>query len=122
VDIERRPLFVSEERREASLGVIQNVNLEIPGFLAAAFDYGDVVIQTAGAGNFTFNKVPNPHDVQNEIFRRIEAFREAQRQRERRRRQAELAEWFSVYDDLHDAERPQPGPGTKGDETTVEQR
>lgn len=105
VDIDKRPLFVSEERREASLGMIQHVSLEIPSFIAAAFDYGDVVIQTAGAGSFTFNKVPNPHDVQNEIFRRIEAFREAQRQREAQRRQAELAEWFSVYDDLRDARR-----------------
>ncbi|MFP3895634.1 MAG: cyclic nucleotide-binding domain-containing protein [Anaerolineales bacterium] len=103
VDIDKRPLFVSEERREASLGMIQHVSLEIPSFVAAAFDYGDVVIQTAGAGSFTFNRVPNPHDVQNEIFRRLEAFREAQRQREMQRRQAELAEWFSVYDDLRDA-------------------
>ncbi|MFO7916981.1 MAG: cyclic nucleotide-binding domain-containing protein [Anaerolineae bacterium] len=122
VDIDKRPLFVSEERREASLGMIQHVSLEVPSFLAAAFDYGDVVIQTAGAGSFTFNKVPNPHDVQNEIFRRIEAFREAQREREAQRRQAELAEWFSVYDDLRDAKRREALSEEGGDEPLPESK
>ncbi|MEA3406757.1 MAG: cyclic nucleotide-binding domain-containing protein [Chloroflexota bacterium] len=105
IDIEKRPLFMSEERREASLGMIQNVNLEIPNLIASAFNYGSVIIQTAGAGSFTFDNVPNPHDVQNEIFRHIEAFRAAQRQKETQRRQAELAEWFSVYDDLRGVKR-----------------
>lgn len=121
VDIERRPLFVSEERREARLRMIQHIHLEIPSFLAAAFDYGDVVIQTAGAGSFTFDKVPNPHDVQNEIFRRIEAFRKAQRQREAQRRQTELAEWFSVYDDLRDAKRKEES-SRNGPENLAEPR
>ncbi len=121
VDIEKRPLFMSEERREASLGMIQHINLEIPSFMAAAFDYGDVVIQTAGAGSFTFDRVPNPHDVQNEIFRRIEAFREAQRQREAQRRQTELAEWFSVYDDLRNDKRKGTIP-EEGDESFPESK
>lgn len=100
IDIEKRPFFFSEERREASLGMIQNVSLEVPSFLAATLHFGNVIVQTAGAGEFTFDKVPNPHDVQSEIFQRMEAFREAQRQREAARRRAEMAEWFSVYGEV----------------------
>ncbi len=120
VDIEKLPLFISEERREASLGMIQHVTFEMPSFMAAAFDYGNVVIQTAGAGSFTFDKVPNPRGVQNEIFRRIEAFREAQRQREAQSRQSELAEWFSVYDDLRNAKREETMPKEEGEESLPE--
>ncbi|MBC7234698.1 MAG: PH domain-containing protein [Chloroflexi bacterium] len=108
IDIEKRPLFFSEQRREASLGMIQNVNLEIPNMLATALDYGNVLVQTAGAGDFTFDGVPNPRGVQNEIFQRIEVFREAQRQREAARRRAELAEWFSVYNELTQREKRHP--------------
>jgi len=107
IDIEKRPFFFSEQRREASLGVIQNVRFHMPSFWAALLNYGDVFVQTAGAGEFTFHRVPNPRDVQAEIFRRIEAFREAERQREASRRRSELSEWFSLYDGL----REQPPSG-----------
>jgi membrane protein YdbS with pleckstrin-like domain len=108
IDIEKRPLFFSEQRREASLGMIQNVYLEIPTFLASTFAFGNVIVQTAGAGEFTFDKVANPREVQNEIFRRMEAFREAQREAEAARRRTEMAEWFSVYDELQQREENAP--------------
>ncbi len=100
IDMEKRPLFFAEQRREASLGVIQNVSLKIPNIIAGVFNFGDVVVQTAGAGEFTFDGVPNPREVQREIFRRMEAYREAQREKEAARRRAEMAEWFGVYDEL----------------------
>ena len=100
VDIERRPLFFSEQRREATLGVIQNVSSEMPSFMAAVLNYGDVLVQTAGSGDFTFEKVPNPREVQREIFRRMEAFRERQRREETERRRHELAEWLAVYEQV----------------------
>jgi CRP-like cAMP-binding protein len=106
IDIEKRPLFLPEQRREASLGAIQNVTLRIPSPLAALFNYGDVIVQTAAAGEFTFDRAPNPRGVQQEIFRRIEAFQEAQREAEAARRRAELAEWFAVYDELHRQGKP----------------
>jgi uncharacterized membrane protein YdbT with pleckstrin-like domain len=101
IDVEKHPLFFSEQRREASLGMIQNASLRIPNVVAQAFDYGDVLVQTAGeTGEFTFNNVPNPRDVQRVIFRRMEAYQERQREQEAARRRADLAEWFSVYDEL----------------------
>jgi uncharacterized membrane protein YdbT with pleckstrin-like domain len=100
IDIEKRPLFFSEQRREASLGMIQNVSLRIPNITASVLNYGDVIVQTAGAGDFTFVRVPNPREVQTQIFQRLQAFRLNQQEREADRRRAELAEWFSVYGEL----------------------
>ncbi|MCD6521023.1 MAG: cyclic nucleotide-binding domain-containing protein [Anaerolineae bacterium] len=113
IDVEKRPLFFSEQRREASLGMIQNISLEVPDILASLFNYGNVVVQTAGAGEFTFDGVPNPHEVQQEIFRRMVAYREAQRQREAARRRAELAEWFGVYREFEE-ERKKRAEGSSG--------
>ena len=78
IDVERLPLYLREDRREASLGVIQNIKLEIPGFLAKLLNYGSVTVETAGVGAFTFDRVRDPRGVQAEIFRRVEAFQSRQ--------------------------------------------
>ena len=126
IDIEKRPLLLPEQQREASLGAIQNVTLRIPSPVAVLFNYGDVIVQTAASGEFTFDGAPNPRAVQQEIFRRIEAFQEAQRDAEASRRRAELVEWFAVYDELRrQGKRPLgPTPGlraTEGDSPKDEQ-
>lgn len=100
IDVEQRPLFLRSERREASLGMIQNVRFEIPNPWAGLLNYGSVLVQTAGRGDFTFDHVGNPAEVQAEIFRRIEAYRERIRQQEAERRRREMAEWFAVYEEL----------------------
>jgi hypothetical protein len=110
IDVERLPLFLREERREASLGVIQNINLEIPGILGNLLNYGSVKIETAGAGAFTFDYVADPRAVQSEIFRRVEAFQSQQRQAEAERRRTELLDWFSVYDQVRNSTPPASPP------------
>jgi streptogramin lyase len=100
IDIERHPLAVSTERREANLGMIQNIKTKIPNLTAALLGYGDVTVQTAGTESFTFEKVAHPNDVQREIFRRMDAYREGQRQREATLRREEMGEWFSVHQEL----------------------
>ncbi len=83
VDISRLPLGLFEDRREASLGAIQNVNSTSPNLLARWLGYGNVVIETAGAaGNFTFTSVPNPAQVQRMIFEYVDRFKWNQRERE----------------------------------------
>ncbi len=55
LDVEKKPLFFAEERRQATLDMIQNISLHIPGPLASILNFGDVVIQTAGqAGTIYF--------------------------------------------------------------------
>lgn len=83
IDISRLPFGLFEDRREATLGVIQNVNAASPNLVARLLGYGDVLIETAGqAGNFTFDHVPNPDDVQRIVFDYRERFRWQQRERE----------------------------------------
>lgn len=113
IDTAKRPLFFAEQRREANLDRIQNVSFKIPNILAVAFNFGDVLIQTAGAGDLTFDGIPSPREVQREIFRRMEAYRERLREAEAARRRSEMAEWFSVYDEL-DRERRQGAAQSQG--------
>jgi len=98
IDIVKKPLFFSEDRKQAPLDMVQNVSLHIPNPIATLLNYGDVVIQTAGpAGALNFFGVSHPAEVQREIFRRIEAFNEARRRREMEQRKAELSTWFGVF-------------------------
>jgi uncharacterized membrane protein YdbT with pleckstrin-like domain len=83
VDVERLPFGLFEDRREATLGVIQNVNATSPNLAARLFGYGDVLIETAGqTGNFTFDHVPDPDAVQRIVFEYRDRFRWQQRERE----------------------------------------
>ncbi|MBC7232184.1 MAG: cyclic nucleotide-binding domain-containing protein [Chloroflexi bacterium] len=101
IDIVKKPLFFAEERKEASLDMIQNVSLKKPGPLAALLNFGDVVIQTAGpGGTFTFAGVHRPSEVQRTIFRRIEAYEEERKRQEREQRKSELSTWFQIYHEM----------------------
>ncbi|HEX6292448.1 MAG TPA: PH domain-containing protein [Herpetosiphonaceae bacterium] len=83
IDIQRLPFGLYESRREATLGVIQNVNARSPNVIAKLLGYGDVLIETAGAaGNFTFDNVPDPDQVQRIVFEYRERFKWQQRERE----------------------------------------
>lgn len=109
IDIEKRP-FTMEFRREANMGMIQDVSYEQPGFIAKALNFGNVRLETAGTlGEFTFDNVPGPSEVQNEITRRLEAFR-AHMERERARREEERMRKVAekVVQDL--VQRPSPPP------------
>lgn len=110
IDIERLPFYLRETRREASLGMIQNVNLEVPSLVGKLLNYGSVTIETAGAGAFTFDLVRDPRGVQAEIFRRMERFQRRQQQEAAVRRRDELLEWFAAYDQMRGAESALPQP------------
>ena len=109
VDVEKKPLFFAEERKQAGLDKIENVSFSIPGPLANILNFGDVLIQTAGgSGPICFHNVPHPAEIQGEIFRRMEAYNEGQRLREREQRKTELSNWFEVYDQMTRGEPPPP--------------
>jgi CRP-like cAMP-binding protein len=113
IDVEKRPFYGREERREADLQEVQNITMTVPGFLARLFKYGSVIIETAGAGAFTFDLVKDPAGVRAEISRRVEGRRRQLLRETAQRRRDELLEWFSVYDQIHHtmahkAEQPPP--------------
>ena len=83
IDIKRLPFGFFEDRREAPLSVIQNVNITSPNLWARIFGYGDILIETAGsAGNFLFKGVSDPKDVQRVVFAYLERFQKQQKERE----------------------------------------
>jgi len=56
--------FLYKKFAEAQLFRIQDVSFRTGGIMATMFNFGDVMIQTAGElPNFVFEKVPRPSDV-----------------------------------------------------------
>jgi membrane protein YdbS with pleckstrin-like domain len=93
IDIERIP-FVLEDKKEASLNQIQDVRYEIPSLGARILGWGHVYIQTAGqARDFDFLYVPDPRAVQDEVTKRVAAFRAQQRMKEAR---DQFEEWHRL--------------------------
>lgn len=56
IDIEQKTLF-HREISEISLDRVQNVTIEVPGFMATVLKFGNMKIQTAGAGEFAILEV-----------------------------------------------------------------
>ncbi len=107
IDSERKPLWLQEKVKTASLAQVQNVNFERNTILENIFDFGTVKIDTAGEqGELTFDEVPNPREVQALISDATERFRERQRQRERDARRREILEIFGEYHRLLTEEPP----------------
>jgi hypothetical protein len=66
---------------------------------ARLFRYGNVIIRVPGAV-YEFNDVHHPAAVQNEISKRVEAFKRRQAENEARGRRTELSDWFAMYDQM----------------------
>jgi len=59
---------------------IQNITIEIKGFLPALFDFGDLRIETAAElGKFTFRQISNPEKVKEVIFEIQKEFQKSQK-------------------------------------------
>lgn len=107
IDIEKLPLFLSEERREAQLSDIQDIELVIKSPLEMLLNYGDVIVQTAAAtGAFTFDHVPNPRAVKEEINRRLIEWRREDERRKAREQMRDLPDWFELYNRLEPGQVP----------------
>lgn len=98
IDIDRKPFGFGESRKQAPLDNIQNVTAERPGFFATIFDYGNVHIETAGAGaDIVFDKIPRPSMVLSDIFRRLEENRAKMLRKDGELRREEYAVLLDVY-------------------------
>ena len=106
IDIDRGPFGLTETRKTAQISNVQNVRTVMPNFVAAIFNFGDVVIDTAGASaEITFEDVANPTRVQTEIFERRESLVRSNRNRDASGRREEIGLMLEEYRRLRDAEQ-----------------
>lgn len=98
VHVDRMPLGLSEDRKSASLGRIQNVEMSIPSTLHWLFNYGNVTCQTAAeTGDFVFSGVPDPRAVAREILARMDEHKRRAEQKTAEERSQDLPDWFELY-------------------------
>ena len=96
--VEKLPLSLTESRKLAGLGRLQNVEMEIPTPWHWFFNYGNVKCQTAAEmGDFIFDSVSDPRAVAEEIQLRMERFRRREENNAARERAQELPDRFEVY-------------------------
>ena len=120
-DIERRPLG-TEVKKGAPLSNILSLEHERVGFLGYMLNYGFVTINI-GETQFVFRNVHDPAQVQQDIFKRLNALRreqdrvDATKQRQRfvdvleiYHRNAEEQEEDDYYDDFDDDFEVELGP------------
>ncbi len=102
IDIEASPFHIrGERRREGTYDNVQNITYSIPSFFAKVLNMGDVVIETAGTKDtFTFRKVFNPSDIQQEIFNRMVLFQQRKRDQERDNTTNQLVQVIGEYHNL----------------------
>jgi CRP-like cAMP-binding protein/membrane protein YdbS with pleckstrin-like domain len=106
IDIDRKPFGFGESRKQAELSNVQNVNSDRPNFLATIFNFGNVIIDTAGAkADIVFETVANPNRVQSDIFKRRDEYRRKQALRDGDRRREEYAVLLDVYKQATEQDR-----------------
>lgn len=60
---------------ELRLSKIQDISVKIEGMMPTFFNYGDIIVQTAGViQEFKFEQIPNPQKVKDEILRLHDRF------------------------------------------------
>ncbi|RME61137.1 hypothetical protein D6779_00650, partial [Candidatus Parcubacteria bacterium] len=108
IDIEGTPFRLrGEKRREGTFDNIQNITYNIPNFFHKLLNMGDVIIETAGTqATFTFEQVYNPSGVQEEIFNRMVAFQQKEREKQRDATTEELVEMLAEYHHLLQKSQP----------------
>lgn len=95
VDVYRKPLG-QETRDSSTLDKIQGLRSERTGLLGRLLNFGNVTANVPGK-TFTFDDVYDPLNVQEDIQRRIEAYKNRQNRNEALRRREELADVLSAY-------------------------
>ncbi len=67
IDIDQHGLF-RRDISEIPLERIQNISIEIPGFIATVLHFGNLKIQTAGESDFTIVEVPDCYEAKELIL------------------------------------------------------
>ena len=95
VDVNRKPLGL-EEKRAAPMKNIQTIEYKRLGVFGLLFNFGTVFIRV-GDVEFTFDHVPDPSTVQQEIFERFIQVKEEEKENLSERERMRLARWMDTY-------------------------
>lgn len=68
IDIEQKGLF-SREIAEMRLSRIENVTVEVSGFIQTMLGFGDIKVETAGISKFIIKDAPRYYEVKNALLR-----------------------------------------------------
>jgi uncharacterized membrane protein YdbT with pleckstrin-like domain len=68
IDVEQKSLF-SREIAEMRLSRIENVSVNIRGFIQTMLGFGDIVVETAGVSRFIIKDAPRYYEVKNALLR-----------------------------------------------------
>lgn len=97
IDTERSPFGLSMRSIETTLDRVQDVSYVSQGVIANLFNYGDLIIETAGAGRFTFHGIRDPRGAIQEIFRRRDAHRANMAREQAKLERRQFLDWFMEY-------------------------
>lgn len=70
VDIDQKGLF-TRKVSEIELEKVQNITHTVAGLFATMFNFGTVVVQSAGANDLTLDHISDPAGIQEEITRLV---------------------------------------------------
>jgi len=101
IDRNSAPLGFAEVKRIGTFEAIQRIRSDVPNVFNTILNMGNVYVDLTGDQEpIKFLSVYKPHEVQQAISRRLDAFRERKRKDESQRLGQELGDWFAVYHDL----------------------
>ncbi len=95
VDVYRKPVGM-EERRAAPIRNIQTIEYKRQNVFGLLFNFGTVFIRI-GDVEFTFDYVPNPSYVQQEIFSRFQSLKDREQKENASLNNERLANWMEAY-------------------------
>ena len=102
IDINKKPFGKSESNNLADIGFVTNIRSERKGLLQYLFNYGDVLIETAG-GSIRFETVSSPLNVQSRLLQ----LRESWKEKEEKKKRNQQFQDFLVYSEIYKQEEEQ---------------
>ncbi|MDA3811384.1 MAG: hypothetical protein PF518_13760 [Spirochaetaceae bacterium] len=104
IDINKKPFGKSESNNLADIGFVTNVRSERKGILQYLFNYGDVLIETAG-GNICFETVAAPLVVQAKLLELREQWKERENKKKRERQFQDFLVYSEIYKQAEEQNR-----------------
>jgi CRP-like cAMP-binding protein/membrane protein YdbS with pleckstrin-like domain len=109
IDVERLPFRLHEKSITAPLSKVQDVKAFMPSVVNTLFEFGQVQVQVAGAGEpLTFYHVAHPQQIVEEIMRRIEVDRLRKADHQRALQSQDFVDALVAYHRLIVQERKGP--------------